>query len=119
MNFDDKVKMSNVTSECDEFIRNAKDIANLNKQKKKIMQRQQELQQSLAQYLTSIDTQAIQYQDTIFSLEEPKNSRLKMNQKTISAYLEKIGRTRPQIDEFFASAASAPGKSKILLKKMA
>lgn len=111
--------MSNVTSECDEFLRNARELTNLNKQRKKIMQRQQELQKSLSQYLTAINTQAIQYQDTIFSLEDPKTPRAKLNQKIISAHLEKIGRSRTQIEEFFNSFCEGkPGKNKITLKKM-
>ena len=107
----------NIIEVFKEFSSNTTTLAALNEKKRGIVKRQNELQTTLANYLTNIGTEAVKYQDKIFSLET-KVTRGSLPQKAqralLAANLTQYGVPLSQIDSIFKQFDKEPRTRNII-----
>ena len=102
---------TNIVDKFKEFIQNANEISHLNEMKRKLVKKQSELEAMLSDYLVSINSEAVKYQETIISLQQKQyNTKLnpRAQQAMINSYLLNLGVTQNDINALFAMQRTTP-----------
>lgn len=100
-----------------EFCENADTLSKLNAQKRQKQNRQKELETILIKCLTSMQTEAVQYQDKIFCINEKKTSP-PLNIKKLKEHLTHFGLSHDQIEGLFQlQGGESITKSKLVVTK--
>ena len=102
-----------------EFCSNTDAMAQLNSEKRQKQTRQRELETILIKCLTSMQTEAVQYQDKIFCINEKKSST-PLNIRKLKEHLVQLGLTTDQVEGVFRlQSGSTVTKPKIVVTKSA
>jgi len=104
-----------------EFVQVSQELARYNEIRRQLLKKQSALEEILSDYLVSIGTEAVQFQDTIFCLQEKRCAgkiSAKAQQAATSAYLAQLGVSKSDIQALFAlQVAPATIKHKIQMTK--
>jgi len=76
-------------------------MENLNAARRECLKKKSTLEEIITNYLVLVGSEAVQYQDKIFSVEEKQINSKSLKPKEVNAYLLRIGMSQTEIDALF------------------